>query len=531
MTEITTVVAQSERNLGAENLYRRLQQGKELADLRAGLNLLQNHLSQGEFYSNAINQSGAGRDVFLGDYGNMPSFTQDYLLDRLFQTILATGADGKPLSVGSLRTLATQSSDEYPQLKLVGENGGTIDTTFFGGRNSSNFSCWLRGLPESTKARIASTLDNIPPRVWAKSIVQQLAEQQGQILSHEGVVALSMPDQIASSTYDLTFFLNTYGFSPRYGWTREEVEIILAGGTIPDEKGAVARWVDPITGEGWSVLSTQAMKGVGLAFRKHDSSTAVSVLIDTAELRGRNTSTCFLDSVTSREILSVFEELDLEPSDEMLNDFTEGSLGFGHYSSRYGNGYADLSRLVTYVAREGLGLERLVNIKNPNITAEDLLVKAKNLSAPAELILKLMAGIIKRTKEEKEHPRMSFSGQSIRDGSCKDSEVYFSGSLKLGKSFHEGAFVCKSGYGSDTKMNTVPIDADGIEFPPGYLFRVGEKGELEPLRATMYCFNDDEARDAFGWQYEECLNNDSSLKWAIGNFPEGWNNPNRTRST
>lgn len=531
MAEQTDAAAyQPERTPGGENLYQRFKQGKEIADLRSRLDLFQSFLSQSDFYSQQVARSKGDQDTHLGDYGNFPAFTKNYLLDRIFVTIGARDSSENPLSVNSLRNLAAHSPDEFPKLRLSAEAGEIIDIDFFAGKNDVNFGCWLRGLSEDKKAEVVSSLENLPPRIWAKSIVQQLSEQQGQILEHEGVFSLPVSDWTTSdSISDLTYFLNDYEFSPKFGWTREEVEAVLNDGTVPKERGSIASWIDPATNESWHVFPA---RGIALAVKKNGSAVTTRILIDTVELRGRTLPNSFLDSQTARELLGVFEKLGLEPSDEMLNDFTEGSLGFGHYSPRYGNGYADLSRLVTYIAREGSGIERLVSVSNPNFTAESLLQETENLSAPVKLILKMMAGIMKRGAPAADQPFRisSFSGQSIRDGSCKDSEVYFSNSLKLGKSFQEeDIFISKSGYGADTKINVVPIVADGIEFPAGYLFRVSAKGELEPLRATMYCFNSAEARDAFGWQYAEALNNDPFLKQAIDNFPEGWNIPTRAK--
>ncbi len=532
MSEATdAAVSHPERNIGIENLYLRVKHDKELSDLRSMLDSFQSLLSEGQFFTRQIANSGTDEDVHLGDYGNLPTFSKDYLLNKIFKTLAVKDANGSTISVNSLRNLANQSLENSPKLKLKGEDGETVDVDFFAGKKEVNFNCWLCDLSEEKKGTIVSNLESIPPKIWAKSIVQQLSEQQGQILENEEICALEAfnwktPDLVS----DFTYFVNEYGFSPRFGWSREEVETLLNGQLLSEGRVTINTWKDPNTNENWSVLSS--IKGVGLAFKKGESGVSARILIDTAELRGRKSESSFLDSKTAKDILGVFDKLGLEPTDEMLNDFTEGSLGYGHYSSRYGNGYADLSRLVTYVAREGFGIERLVSVKDPNFTSDNLHTEAKRLSAPAKLIIKMMAGIMEKGNQVIDQPFQigSFSGRSIRDGSCKDSESYFSGSLGIMRCFRDGIFICKSGYGADTKINTVPIVADGIEFPPGYLFRVEGQSKIEPLRATMYCFSNDEARDAFGWQYLDALNNDFSLQRAIDSFPSGWNIPDRSKT-
>ena len=224
----------------------------------------------------------------------------------------------------------------------------------------------------------------------------------------------------------------------------------------------------------------------------------------------------------------MFEKLGLEPSDEMLNDFSEGSLGYGHYDDRYGNGYADLSRLVTYYLRNGKEVVTLFSKDSKPVESGALQRESQAVSGPAKLIIDAIAFMAGKGPVGQDFSKASFSGSSIKEGACKDSEVYFSSALNLGKAFLEDNFVRKSGYGADTSLSTVPIQAAGFEFPKGYLFRVGKKGEIEPLRATMYCFNNEEAKDAFGWQYEECLQNEPQLRYAIEDFPDDWRLPVKT---
>lgn len=516
--------SRQEKDLGKENLHKKIKQEKETADLRAKIDFFQGHLTQGELYLTLIARSGGMPNIFLGDYGNIPSFNNDYLLSKIFLAMGVKSTDGSPMSTETLRNLAAQSQESNPQLKLQGEDGKQIDVDFFGGKNAVNFSCWLRGVSKNTKDAVISTLETIPPKSWAALMVSELAEHQGEIMESQGIFTLPLPDWNSPDLFsDLTYFLNAYSFGPMFGWTRQETEDLLNGGDLPSEKGMVGKWVNPENGETWILLPTRAMKGIALAVKKQESGLEVRLLADTTELRGRNLPNRFLESRTAKELLGVFEKLGLEPAGEMLNDFSEGSLGYGHYESRYGNGYADLSRLVTYILREGLGIDRLFALPNPDFTAEDLLGDSKKLSGPSQTILKIIAGIMGRDSQGGS-PLIPNSGRSIRDGSCKDSEVYFSGAMESGRSFLRDSFICKSGYGADTKMNIVPIVAGGVEFPPGYLFRVTEQGGLEPLRATMYCFTSQEARDAFGWQYEECLNNDPFLAQAIDNFPQQWSN-------
>lgn len=509
-----------EEELGEGKLYGEIKKQKESADLRAGLDRVQSFLSGADFYLTQISRSGSSPDVMLGDYGNTQSFTNDYTLEKIFQALEIKSADNTQLSVQKLRQIAASSSDDQPSLSFEGHNQAEVAISFYAGKDRVNFDCWLKGLSDQDKTAVITSLQQIPPKIWATTQMQQISEQQGQILDQSGLCALATTFSSPNLNSDITYFLNNYNFGPLFGWTNQQVEGFLSGNVPPGL--AVDSWIDPQSDERWVLLPNRDLKGIKLALRKQSGSVDARLLLDTAEMRGKNVDNSFLESTTSKELISVFEKIGLKPSDEMLSDLSEGSLGYGHYDGRYGNGYADLSRLVTYLLRRGLSIDRLVGEGSRSFTVEQLQKESVNLPGPAKLIVKMMVGLMTDQKEEGGLRLSHFSGQSLRDGSCKDSEVYFSSALKNGKGFLKDDFVCKSGFGSDTKMNIVPITASGVEFPAGFLFRVSNNGDLEPLRATMYCFNSEEAKDAFGWQYQECLDNDPGLPKAIDTFPEGW---------
>lgn len=170
---------------------------------------------------------------------------------------------------------------------------------------------------------------------------------------------------------------------------------------------------------------------------------------------------------------------------------------------RYGNVYAWMSReLVKEIAGYGSALTDANDLEAlPEYTNDpgaDLLIDTMRqirLRGPGPYLSDIPV-----TKQRVE----------LRDKGCKDVEVYFSQSATIPGALTtvnigDKLFWHKT-HGGHTYVNLEAVVYNGVELPPGYVFRQAEDGGYALLRATGYVFEKPVADTLFGAPMTESYN-------------------------
>jgi len=243
-----------------------------------------------------------------------------------------------------------------------------------------------------------------------------------------------------------------------------------------------------------------------------------------AEIEVRKT---FLWSQTGEEIALGLGQKHLSP--RLENSLSEGGIAMERrdkFSNRYGNGYADITRLLSTCIGRDLATVKLQlwddedhRISNDN-TKHWRTLSQESTSAPVREFFRLLYAVCTVHNTEFESPEMTndipqFNMKQIvsyRDGSCKDAETYYCGASPENFNRSSSLFLEKVGRGVNTALVLSPISVGGVLLQPGHLVKLSKDADgaisaIQPLRPTMFMFSEEEARDAFGSQYEDTCNN------------------------
>jgi hypothetical protein len=247
-----------------------------------------------------------------------------------------------------------------------------------------------------------------------------------------------------------------------------------------------------------------------------DKKVNVSVLLDIEKMSGRSETDRFLTSKTAEEIMGLLDEAEIKVGSQMLNYMSEGSLNRGgfdpEFSFRYGNGYAELTRLISHC----VGLQDREEIINKLFGKfneagwEKIKTKRDKLNGPSKVFFDMVGDLIDPNRDQKKSDYTFFKSKfSIRDGSCKDIEYYYEMAYEDSKFRRDNDFFYQETYStSPSAITRREIMVGGVKLPKGFLCRVNEEG-VEPLRPTMFCFSKEEAIDAYGKQYWDTYENSS----------------------
>ena len=72
----------------------------------------------------------------------------------------------------------------------------------------------------------------------------------------------------------------------------------------------------------------------------------------------------------------------------------------------------------------------------------------------------------------------------------------------------------------ETSLLKRDIVVNGVRLLAGFLCKTNDQGGVEPQRATMFCFNVDDAKDAFGKQFFESQKNEIGITDLIATLNE-----------
>ncbi len=256
--------------------------------------------------------------------------------------------------------------------------------------------------------------------------------------------------------------------------------------------------------------------------------------------------TKFIESITSREVLSAFEATGLTFNDFVMNRFHEA----GDFNRRYGNGFSALSRyFLNTLAESPNSLSRMQkifkDIEEPDYydvdtaeqarAAQDVIVRQMQLKLqrvstarftdPARYLSTLILQVCRveeaSLQDSTENCMLWPDKNNARDGSCKDTETYYTNALGFpdGRLFDEQKLslertpsgepllLVKTNFGVDTALTLRTLVFDGVELAAGHVVKFTKKTDgtfyIRPLRATAFSFSTDCMLDAFGSQAAE----------------------------
>lgn len=238
----------------------------------------------------------------------------------------------------------------------------------------------------------------------------------------------------------------------------------------------------------------------------------------TAETAARKT---LLWSQTGEQITLGLGKNHLSP--RIIDSLSEGYIpsdDYNKFDSRYGNGYADITRLLSSCIGRDIESIKTILWDDPdhNISSVDqenwLNLSKESQSFTVREFFRILVSVCSDefTEQDKEMDTIPHYAAkkiiSYRDGSCKDAESYYctADSARLIQSSPN--FLEKCGYGVNTALVLSPIYVHTTLLSPGHLVKL-DKDELgnitgvQPLRCTMFMFEESEAKSAFGTQYED----------------------------
>ncbi len=238
----------------------------------------------------------------------------------------------------------------------------------------------------------------------------------------------------------------------------------------------------------------------------------------TAETAARKT---LLWSQTGEQITLGLGKNHLSP--RIIDSLSEGyipSEDYNKFDARYGNGYADITRLLSSCIGHDIESIKTILWDDPDhkISSADqkkwLELANESPSLTAREFFRTLVSIcssefIPEDTEIAHVPRYPAKKIiSYRDGSCKDAESYYCNADATKLTQPNAHFLEKCGFGVNTALVLSPIYVHTTLLNPGHLVKLEKDASgtitgVQPLRCTMFMFEDTEAKDAFTTQYEE----------------------------
>jgi hypothetical protein len=498
----------SELFLRQETTIAQIRSDKEKVDLNARIDGLKNIIrseSVGFYEGCLLSRRREFEDqISWGDYGNVDSYVDNYFLNLFFKCGGYRSEDGELLTIDSLRRDARKSEDLDPRLVYKGKDGSTAEFHFFAGGDECNFQSSFIDINSNLREEMITKFYETPAIRWIKTINEAIDQQKEVIAMSRGVYKIA-PEELQGieTGEELELFVRMLELVP------VEKEI--------DSKGEATNE----SGEGnYMVIKTNKNK-VAFLIEPQDEGidekkVNISVWLDIEKMSGRSETDRFVTSKTAEEIMGLLDKAGIKVSDQVLNYVSEGSLNRGkvspEFSPRYGNGYAELTRLISH----SVGLQDRKEIidrlfsKFDESGWEKTKTEREKLGGPSKLVFRMIDDLIDSDRNQKTSDYDFFkSNFSMRDGSCKDIEFYYEMALERGKFREDSDFFYQETYSTrPSAITRREIVVDGVKLPKGFLCRVSEEG-VEPLRPTMFCFSKEEAIDAYGKQYWDIYENNS----------------------
>ncbi len=200
----------------------------------------------------------------------------------------------------------------------------------------------------------------------------------------------------------------------------------------------------------------------------------------------------FVETETASQLLGSFEAAGLEISAQLMGIISETDI-----DKLFGHGYAALTREIAKIVNDPeRGLDHLFDTTDGAIS-EKIRSLVDVQDPAAQVVIELLKGVVDRAIDPKGLPVLKPSQRrvKIRDGSCKDIEIY----LADGKMVESVPRLLHSSYERPTTMTLEPSYLNGVRLPAGTLLAKEEDGYLM-MRVTSYAFKEEVATQTFGIQ-------------------------------
>lgn len=254
----------------------------------------------------------------------------------------------------------------------------------------------------------------------------------------------------------------------------------------------------------------------GLKFIKDDRGVTRPVIESVNRIESQG---MFVDTPSGRALVEVIDKIGLDLSKRAKLELALED------DDRYGNGYAWLTR---EIAKSINRLDKELSVIKGDSG------KVLEIQPTGDPVVDLAIGLIKQLETRSELVSdipITGDAVSMRGGSCKDVEVYFSDSKNIQGEFQEieinGKKFWHKNHGAPTYINTEPVVFNGINLPAGFVFGRSDAPNEDKgfylMRATAFCFDDaDKAFEAFGPAMISGADEVSArnLKKDIERFPE-----------
>lgn len=460
-----------------------------------------------DFYQNCISGDRGVKDqIHFGDYGFVDNYVNNYILDLFFRCGDYKTKTGEALTVDNLRKTALESDDSTPELIYAGKGDSKAKIYFFNGRESCNFNTSIVGVSDELRKEMMVKFSDIPAIKWIETINEAVNRQRGFIATSCGIYEITAKElQGIEMGEDLKFFIKA-------------LDLVF------QEKGETLGNInDPLDNnkEGTRLVVGSYKDRATFLIEPQSGQTGgkmvnLSVLLDTEKMSGRTEADRFVVSKTATEIMDLLDESGIQVSNHVLNYISEGSLHKGEFNpefnNRYGNGYAEVTRLLSYCVRLEDRQEIIKKLFSSFSDSgwEKIKDKKDRLTGPSKVFFEMINDLIDPNRKQKKSDYAYHKSEfAMRDGTCRDIEYYYEVAYWENESLRDKNFFYQKTYSSGPSAITRrEIVVDGVRLPKGFLCRVCKEG-VEPLRPTMFCFSKDEAIDAYGKQYQYIYENTS----------------------
>lgn len=235
--------------------------------------------------------------------------------------------------------------------------------------------------------------------------------------------------------------------------------------------------------------------------------------------RGNTEDTPFIESHTGQALVDAIEQAGLGVSDRLKKILFE-TRGGQEYDSRYGNGYAELTREIAKIVNDPRRLTEGTLFAEPPERVVDALqgiADEETIPESTRVVMDMLQQIGHRSAEgdriaHDSDIAVELRGDGMKAGSCKDAEFYYLSDMKEGRTTVEpfgdaNIPMLRKNTGADTAVNLAEVRYNGITLPPGCLFQVKRHEDgtrtFTFVRVTGFALDQPTAHDAFGWHYSE----------------------------
>jgi hypothetical protein len=250
---------------------------------------------------------------------------------------------------------------------------------------------------------------------------------------------------------------------------------------------------------------------------------SVDQVIQELDYNNSELSQPFLLSEAGRAIVEVIDSSKLVLAPRLRNILI-GRENHTDYDPRYGSSYSELTRELAKIVNDpNRGVDHLFEGGNIQaLKAIDEMDVDKIQPESARQVFSLLSQSLRRSADAELTTDLpaTMRSRGMQAGACKDAEYYFLADMKV----HEGISYQEVGdshvpmlhksSGYDTALSVLPVMYNGVVLPRGSLFQINRQDESTTytfVRVTAFAFDQDTARDAFGWQYREAISHASGM--------------------